>query len=355
MEQDSGRPNPPISLPNHTICTANNCVSTASLKCKTIAGIWSSPDLQIDDYNLYVADNVHAIQIIDRPDYSWDIEYSELCTQDSKQVYFYVEQNFSEAFMHWMYESALHLVLFKKLQVAYPNIQIICPVLKRFKRIVFTALNISNDCIVDKINNTNNRVIFPRAISMADHSNIPLFKAYINRFKRELTLTLTPKQKDIDVLFIPRGSRDNFAANDRTIPIQPELIRYLNYFKNTRICYADTEFDNFTDQIEYIRRASVILLTDGSSHGVNSYFAENSKIIVIGDLGHTNSKNPRPCSLLDESIQNGNKFYYISGGVTLDIMIRFIDDVLYDKIQPFHVPYTKNICWKSRCLPCDKL
>ena len=93
----------------------------------------------------------------------------------------------------------------------------------------------------------------------------------------------------------------------------------------------------------------------GSNFLVNSYFADNMKIICIGHLLQSHINNPRTYRLHMDSISRGTKIYYVPSDITISDLMNFIDNVINDRVEPFnHPPYDPKLCWKIMCEPCRK-
>ena len=359
VEQDSGRVEPNISLKNHENCTVDNCISTNQYKCKTIAGIYSKPDTYIDSYRIFHVDNVRTIDIVDRADYSWDIEYDTEITSGDKDYYFYIEQVYQDVFGHWVFESAINLPLFKKLKSIYPELKLLIfkNNIKKYKKLFCNSFKIDESDIIYSIQNPNNTIIFPGAISMADHSLLNVYNNYVINFKNALTCDIPINvNKDISILYMPRGTTENYIANDRTIAVQKELIEHIKSINNSLVYFGDAQTENFADQIKLIKRSNILIVSEGSAHSVNGLFSENSKIIVVGDFNRNDTNNPRPDLIIQNMINNNNKIYYISGYTHISDMIRYINDVINNNTAPnYYIPYSHSRCWKKRCVPCNKL
>ena len=60
-------------------------------------------------------------------------------------------------------------------------------------------------------------------------------------------------------------------------------IDIINNIENIEILHTDAITD-FKEQIEKIKKAKTIIVTDGSPYLLNGLFAYNSNIIVLGDM-----------------------------------------------------------------------
>ena len=196
----------------------------------------TNPSYILDDYNIYEVKNVKTInyhhKLFDKSMYpfGYDVEYSEIETK-VENYYFYMDTLFNDAFAHWVFESGIYLPLFKKLKEKYPNIKIYFKELKSYKLALLKAFDIEE--YVTEIK-PNNIVCFPTYqsfhIFLPNHTNSndtiidTKYISYVNNFYNNLKQI---NKKDIDILYLPRGKKENFKGNDRIINIQDLLIDFI--------------------------------------------------------------------------------------------------------------------------------
>jgi len=325
------------------------------MKCRVIAGIYSKPDLSINEFDIFFEKNVTQINILNRDSYCWDIEYDSENKNNSEITYLYIDQVYHEGYSHYIFESSIHLFLYVYLKTIIPNIKLLSFKRKGFKSIMYKSFNINDEDIHSEISNKNNIIIFPKAVSLADHSNIidncKINNNLYNFFKNKIGNI----NKDIDILYFPRGNKENYVGNERTIYIQPFLEQMIRTIPNSLVYMADVETKDMTDQIRLIHRSKILILDMGSNFLANHFFSGNTKIISIGFLQECIKNNPRSYQLVLESIKRGTQIYYIKENPTPDEMMAFINDIINDNIPPFeHPPYDPSICWKLKCEPCNK-
>jgi len=252
----------------------------------------------LDNYNIYEVNGVKSIELyhkcFDKSMYpfGWIAKTNDII-EPSDNIYFYIDTLFHHAFAHWVFESAIYLPLFKILKDKYPNIKIYSKEIKSYKKILCRAFDI-DDTDITSVFIENSRVLFPTYQSFhiflphyTDSNDTvidPKYKMYLNNFynyfKKDNII------KDIDILYLPRGNKENFCGNDRVILIQDVLIEYISNLPNSMILNTDT-MTNFNEQVDILRRSKIIVLDYGSSLNVNAFFAENSNIIVLNyDIHH---------------------------------------------------------------------
>jgi capsular polysaccharide biosynthesis protein len=253
------------------------------------------PSYILEDYSIYEVKNVKSIKyhhkLFDKSMYpfGYDIELNETDNIVDK-YYFFVDTLFNDAFAHWVFESGIYIPLFKKLKEKYPSIVFYFKEIKYYKLALLKAFNI-NECVTEI--EPNNIICFATYQSFhiflpeyTQSNDIMIDSKYISYLNKFYKLLVKINKKDIDILYLPRGNKENFKGNNRIINIQDLLIEYINSIPNCKILYTD-KVTNFNEQLEIISRAKVILLDYGSSLNVNGFFANNSSIIVIGyDIHH---------------------------------------------------------------------
>ena len=74
---------------------------------------------------------------------------------------------------------------------------------------MYKAFNITDNDIHYEIKSPNNTILFPRATSQADHSNINIYSHYIHNVYTYFTKKIGDIQKDINILYFPRGTKEN--------------------------------------------------------------------------------------------------------------------------------------------------
>lgn len=256
-----------------------------------IIGPNTIPDIIIDDYPIFKVNNVENILFSDgnNSNIKWNeykliISDSSCLEDDSNTNYFNMTCLYDTAFGHWTLEAAIFLVIYKKLQKSLPDIKLYIDNNKLYKESILNAFNISKDDIVYEISKGPNTFYLPERISHNCMDFNPKYEIYITNFVNYLESTIISTNKDIDILFLPRGKKENFIGNDREITNQDNIELFLKENFNTIVYNSDNATDNFIDQIQWIKRAKIIVLTYGSAFFVNSIFLNNCKIIILGEI-----------------------------------------------------------------------
>lgn len=337
-----------MDLENHKECSLSQCKSQTSKKCRVFADINQVPTFFIKNYALYEILNVISIGIQHRDAYGWDVEYDSDVSGPIEHYYFYIDGIYNDVFPHWTLENSIYLVLFKELQTIYPSIKLLSFKEKNYKKCLYRAFNINETDIVTKIKHPRNKIIFTKSTSQADHHTPFLYMEHVSNFYKAIVDKTATREKNIDILYLPRGTSENSRTCD--IPIQAHLINHLSNLKNVVIYYTDST-QNMVDQVDLVRRAKVIILNEGGNHGVNGFFAHDSDIIVLGGNGNgCHFQNPCPALIYYDSIKRGNRYFHCPYHIPLPYFFYLLNAVLSKELKPEEP--LKVSCWRN-CSMCD--
>jgi hypothetical protein len=322
----------------HPDCLIESCSKDGPYKCKLIGAIHQPCTFELDGYKVYQAENVSkliAVDLdnygVDRINFGWDILCSKEPLEGDVEYYFCVDGVYDTAFAHWIFESAYLLPLFLKLKKMIPSLKLYEFAKRKYKSSMYKAFGIDEKDIVSTIENPRNIFFFPKHGSLADHSDVAEFMRDIRIFYDSLVSKTKNQQKDIDILYLPRGTLENFPGNDRKVQFQENLMEFVRSQPNSLVYMTDTT-ENMIDQIEMVRRAKVILLDYGSNFEYNGFFAEESRIVVLGNMGNADLhlRNPRPAQKFFDTIKKKHNTYYFVRDMLpfeqLQIFIRYIAD-----------------------------
>lgn len=229
-------------------------------------------------------------------------------TDNNIQYYLMFDTLFNDAFLHWVVESAIFLPAFKKLKDQYPNIKIHIKIKRKYKDLFIKFFNIDeNDIEYDiKINNIS---FFPIPNTSLNNNSISeIYINYFNNFYKYIQYnTIHDKINDI-ILILPRGNKENFKGNDRKYNID-DITN--NLIDKSFILKADNDINDLNNQIEIINKYKNIILTDGSPFFINGLFANNSNIIVLGNMCLNQIHNYKKMDYIYNIIKNKNKINII--------------------------------------------
>lgn len=338
-----------VLLSGHESCTPSQCLSTTHIKCKTVATMGSQPTFAIEDYVFYEVDHVTGVGVQPRDNYGWDVSYDTTLSGEAESFYFCIDTIYSETWPHWVDESAVYLLLFSKLRKIYPRIKIYSLKHKVFKEAMYRAFEIWSEDVVFHIESKHNRFVFPHYISLADHRLPYLFLKHMKNFYRYIVSKCPTKGKDIDILYLPRGKKENSKGTDRTVPVQAQLIDFFSATQKAKILFTDDTV-NMIEQWDTVRRAKVIILNEGGNHGINGFFAYDSDIIVLGGDGNAcHFQNPSPALMQYDALKRKNRYYHIGYHCPINIVLDLLMAVIEKRATPESVPDFS--CWR-KCSYC---
>lgn len=320
---------------------------------RTIGENNSEPSFTIDDYKFDVQNGVTNIDVQHREHYGWDIEYKKIDDSEINTYYYYIDGIYDMAFSHWIFESGIYLNIFNKLQEKYPSIKLLSFKTKKFKSIVYKTYNILPSYIANHIESDKNMIIFIKYGSLADHTNCEQFLTHVRKWHNYLIESRPVIIKDIDVLYLPRSYNENYREISEISSIQQQLIPAMNQYPNTTILYTD-HINNISDQVEMIRRAKIIILNEGSNFLVNGFFAEDSRIIILGGDGPVgyHFQNPRIALVCYDSVKRGNTHYHISYSEQANDVLELIHKIKEGTIKPNITPAVT--CWRENWNGCNE-
>jgi capsular polysaccharide biosynthesis protein len=250
------------------------------------------PHILLDGvYKLHLVENVQLYTMT--KDYT--NRYFELSGSGGsfeKKHYFAIDLVHHDAFGHWVYESAVYLPLFRRLQELYPGIQLLLKGKKRYKTMFLQFFNIDEADVSYSIDgNFFNLCLFPSLITSLndnmffteDYKRISMIFMHIFRdYDTPASIV------SYDRVIMPRQTLENYKNNDRKYPIMYDIIE--KYKANSLVINTD-ELTDLTEQIRMVRSAPVVMLTDGSPFLVNILFCRNQSIYVVDNI--TENQNAR--------------------------------------------------------------
>ena len=263
----------------------------------------TKPSFYIDDSPIFkianvidISENLHPLLHKDNScfrdfqfNFGWQITTDDSQINETSNYYYYIDTINQVSFGHWATESAIHLFKFNELKKQYPNIKLLVPILKKYKKIFFKLFEFNEDDIVQTFNKDNNIFFFSNYINHHDpNMGGDFYKTLlVNYFQKIKNIMNTePIEKDISILFFTRTKTENCSSNDRTIINENVLVDYISQIPNT-VVYNPEETKDILEQFHLVSRAKTIILEYGSSFSTNGLISENANIIVIGLFYHT--------------------------------------------------------------------
>tara|TARA_Y100000389_G_scaffold204655_1_gene258613 strand:+ start:4838 stop:5686 length:849 start_codon:yes stop_codon:yes gene_type:complete len=222
-------------------------------------------------------------------------------------IIFEVSHIHHSAFSHWVYESFILLnALIEKINILKYKILIKKNPERKFKKLFLNLLNIKNIEYYENNLPKNNFTISCNNFTLNNKNiNIKKFKEIIDKYC--LLFENISSEKEIEYLFLPRNTSQNFQANDRKINYN-NVMKFLK--DKTYISYDTINTNNLIDQIKLIKSSKNIILDYGSNFFVNGLFAKNSKIIVCNNLNQ-HTKFPCWVIIMEKMKRNKNEIIFL--------------------------------------------
>lgn len=264
------------------------------------------PNFYIDQiYPIYTVNSVEKIELTY---VSWNVTVNSSISTD---YYYCIDTINDDAFGHWVYESAIYLVIFSKLKLIFPNIKIYIFNKRNYKISYFKAFDISIDDIVYSLPK-NNITLFNNYITLStlDSFNTgDIYNLYLENYYNHLINKYTPINHQYDVVYFPRGSLENCKGNDRVVFNQDSIVNLVESYNNSLVYYTD-KTTNIIDQISIIKQAKILILDYGSSFLVNTFFCSNQNIIILGhETLHESYLSQK--IIVNNCIERGNHITFI--------------------------------------------
>ena len=222
----------------------------------------------------------------------------------SPDVYLVIDTSSNESFGHWVYESAVYLLLFRELRKQYPNIRLLLRTRRRFKVQFCELLHIPAEAVIFEEKQDQERCgtfLFPSPISCLNVKTLPeryvrqlqLWFAYFDSV--DIAHTVTPQPGSTVIL--PRQSLENYVHNDRVTP----TLSIQQCFPTATVFHTDVS-PSLETQIATLRTAEHVVLTDGSPFLVNAAFVKGVTISIIGMITPNQARDyPKMRHLVDHA------------------------------------------------------
>jgi hypothetical protein len=234
------------------------------------------------------------------------------------KIYIAIDSGGQDAFAHWVFESAIWIPEIKRQYPAFVHkMEFLLLNKKKYKEDFLEHLGVRYT-----YNPTQNNItiICPPYTSLNSHRYLSRYCLLIDSFHRYLEEISYFSVKTINNLLLPRQKKENLKANDRSVDTS-NIEEVFNRSPTEALTYNTDESINFSVQVQTIRQARTIFVTDGSAFLVNGFIAKSSTIVVLGASLVPNQslmyeKMAAICSLIEKNndvvfIQNvENKFEF---------------------------------------------
>jgi len=219
-------------------------------------------------YKIYEAQNV--IEYSYENFNSWKLKVDG--KHSNKHYYFVIDTISSEAFGHWVFESAIYLPAFKELQKLFPGLKLVLKEEKTFKILFCKFFNINTDEITYNIEK-DNICFFPSPIS--SHNDKTITQELKNQIYKFREFFNSESEIYYENIVMPRQTKENYKCNDRQYNFEPLIKQLQPYILNT------DEITDLKDQISIIQSGKNIYLSEGSPFLVNGLFCKNKNIFIV--------------------------------------------------------------------------
>lgn len=200
-------------------------------------------------------------------------------------VYYIFDCPGEDALVHWIIECFMFYPLFLEIKKIYPNIRILTTNNKKYVKNMFMFFGIDNE-IVNTIQNMPNICFFSPIISLNDlqPTKINYFNKYLINYIHDIKSRISGYNiNSINVLCLPRNTKDNYAPNDHTVPgiddIENNIINIGGVVLNTY------QINNINLQYTIVNNSKNIIVEYGSSLYFNCLFVSDKNIIVLNNYG----------------------------------------------------------------------
>lgn len=198
----------------------------------------------------------------------------------SPPIIFVIAESCDPAFAHWIYETFIFILKdFQYYKNKYGDIWCHYCVQKTYRNFFVNKMGIPDEKIsVEFPLPKNNICIFPPKIDL--HDNVKYIKIIEST---HLLPDLYPLQleKNIDVLIMPRQTKENYPNNDR----QYRGVKNIHEILSKKYSCSLLETDNVKDldtQVNLLKRSKIVIVTYGSPYFVNCVFMKNQMIVLLG-------------------------------------------------------------------------
>ena len=240
-------------------------------------------------YKFKIATNVIEYSYVDYDKWRINTAPSDIKEGDSNH-YLIIDTLHNDAFIHWAYESAIYLPLFKELKQLYPKIRLHLKAQKQYKRMICEHFKINSDDVVLELS-PNNTCIFPLPISSLNKNTIcDDYKEQLNAFCKYIRSTVSnASEKTVSILLMPRQTKENYVGNNRRYNIE-DISSKVAEFPDTVILNTDN-ITSLQEQIDLVHSSKNIILTGGSAYFFNGMISNNANMVVLDASHHIGQCN----------------------------------------------------------------
>lgn len=243
-------------------------------------------------------------------EYAWNIscEDEQFPTDSQIPLYFILDSANNAAFSHWVYESSTWLPKFQEILLKYPSCLLVIDTFKSYKKLFTLFYGIPQECIRFKSEiQPTNYCLFHLYTSLNDPHIPSIYFSNLTDYKEKLDRYT--EIKDIPLLYLPRGKKENFIGpNNRSYDIQEKLKELVWELGGT--VYETDSTRSIVNQIQIVKRSHIVILDYGSNLWVNGMFAEKSSLLCLNIGWKQHEQFPSLKTIWNE-IQTKNTLYQV--------------------------------------------
>lgn len=237
---------------------------------------------------------------------------------DTKHIFF-VDTASHDAFSHWVFESAIFLPYFNKLNDMLNNKLYLHLVDtdKSYKNLFVSAFDIPYNKLIKILPKNNICYMQEHAFLLQtknasdDHKKI--FIRLISNFKNKILEKIKNSEinnNSYNLLYLPRQKTGNYVPNDFQIINQNNIKNMVSTYKKN-IIFDTTDTTNIISQFSLVRNSKNILLNYSSPLFVNGFFATNSNIFILNCFCHNHHTEFVYLKIIYDAIVSENNVYFI--------------------------------------------
>lgn len=232
----------------------------------------------------------------------WAVQTNAGAVPSAEEQYFLViDTFFHEAFGHWVYECAVNLPLFHELKEVYPNLKLHLKSFKDYKILFCEHFGINKSLLTTELP-PENTCIFPLPITAQHNKNVsPAYKAQLEVFCRGMQSDSV--EKTVNILLMPRQSKENYPSNDRKFDVSDVSARLLQDASN-KVLETDA-VTSLQTQIDTVASSKTIVLLGGSAYLVNGMISHGARLVVLDSELHLSQMGAQPKMQYIDSLIRG--------------------------------------------------
>lgn len=257
-------------------------------------------ELFVEEEGLVHISNVRSLACQEEGKFGWERGYGYQVLAEGgmeegvKDVYYVFDTHNQNAFAHWVFENFVYLHHFFEIKQAFPRCKIVIYEKKDYKYLFLCSNGVAREDIVDASEiDFQYQTLAKEPLTVKDSgANLVFVHPYLSLNNKTLSdfhlraiasyhkeIRALSKEKTIPILYLPRGSKENFQGLDRQYVIQDSLKEFVLGVGGT-VFYTDENTD-YKKQVEIVRSAKIILCDYGSNLWVNGFFSEDAHIVFL--------------------------------------------------------------------------